>query len=126
MATAVKDALQVVAELGEAWNARNVEKIVVLFTEDGVWEASWGQQYAGKEDIRQGLAQLFGNVPDVRFIGAKRFASGDNVVSEWRVVGTGPDGTKIDEQGCDVYTLRGGKVLSKRAYRKALLWNRPA
>ena len=98
MATAIKDALQLVAELGEAWNARNVEKILTLFTEDGVWEASWGQQYAGKDEIRRGLAQLFGNVPDVRFVGAKRFASGDNVVSEWRVVGTRPDGTKIDDE----------------------------
>jgi uncharacterized protein (TIGR02246 family) len=123
---AVKDSLALINEVGQAWNARDIPRILTLFTEDGVWEASWGARYVGKAELKRGLEELFKNVPDVKFVEAKRFASDDHGVSEWRVVGTRPDGTKIDDQGCDLYTIRDGKVASKRAYRKSPMWTRPA
>lgn len=122
----LRDNLELIIELAQAWSARDIPKILTLFTEDGVWEASWGARYVGKDELRRGLEELFKNVPDVKFVEPKRFASGEHAVSEWRVVGTRLDGTKIDDQGCDIFTIRDGRVVRKRAYRKAPLWTRPA
>jgi ketosteroid isomerase-like protein len=118
--------LELLDRLGKAWNACDVETVWALITDDCVWEASfgphpWGERYEGKDEIARGLRQLFARIPDVEFLGAQRFACGEHAVAEWRVVGTRPDGTKMDVHGCDIYTLREGKIASKRAYRKALL-----
>jgi len=39
-------------------------------------------------------------------------------VSEWVFRATRADGARIEVQGCDLFTLRDGKVAAKRAFRK--------
>ncbi|MEF2549001.1 nuclear transport factor 2 family protein, partial [Aurantimonas sp. E1-2-R+4] len=46
---------------------------------------------------------------------------GHSPVSEWTFSGTNADGTKVEAQGADLFTLRGGKIVVKQAFRK----NRP-
>ncbi|MFQ5830809.1 MAG: nuclear transport factor 2 family protein [Candidatus Methylomirabilia bacterium] len=40
---------------------------------------------------------------------------------EWVTSGTRPDGTRFEAHGCDILTLRDGKITAKRAYRKSAL-----
>ena len=54
---------------------------------------------------------LLGNEP-------RHFVAGDRAVSEWRFTGTTADGVKVEVNGCDVFTLRGGKIVVKNSYRK--------
>jgi hypothetical protein len=39
-------------------------------------------------------------------------------VSEWTFTGTRTDGTRVEVQGCDLFTFRAGKILLKNSYRK--------
>jgi ketosteroid isomerase-like protein len=40
-------------------------------------------------------------------------------VSEWTFTGTRVDGTRIEVNGCDLFTFRGGKIALKNSYRKS-------
>ena len=43
---------------------------------------------------------------------------GDRGVSEWKFTGTRADGTRVEANGCDLFTFRNGKIAVKDAYRK--------
>jgi hypothetical protein len=43
-------------------------------------------------------------------------------VSEWTFTGTRMDGTRVEVNGCDLFTFRDGKIAVKNSFRK----NRPA
>ena len=44
--------------------------------------------------------------------------AGDRTVSEWTFTGTTRDGTKVEVNGCDLFTLRSGRIAVKNSYRK--------
>jgi hypothetical protein len=44
--------------------------------------------------------------------------SGDRGVSAWVFRGTRLDGTRVDVNGCDLFTFRDGKIAVKDSYRK--------
>ena len=46
------------------------------------------------------------------------FVHGDRAVSEWVFSGTNADGTRVETQGADLFTLRDGKIVAKQAFRK--------
>ncbi len=39
-------------------------------------------------------------------------------VSGWVFTATSPDGSRVEVQGCDVFTFKGGKIAVKNSYRK--------
>lgn len=89
-----------------AWNAHDVDAIMALMTDDCVFEPSfgpdpWGVRYRGEE-----LGHLVGD---------------DHAVVEWVTTGTPADGKPFTVHGCDILTLRNGKISAKRSYRKATL-----
>jgi hypothetical protein len=47
---------------------------------------------------------------------------GDRGLSEWIFRGTAANGTRIEGEGCDLFTFSGDKLSSKSAFRK----DRPA
>ena len=48
----------------------------------------------------------------------RHFVAGDRAVSEWTFTGTMKDGMKVEVNGCDIFTLQGGKIALKNSYRK--------
>jgi ketosteroid isomerase-like protein len=42
--------------------------------------------------------------------------SGDRGLSEWLVTGTASDGRKVEVNGCDLFTFRGGKIALKSSF----------
>jgi ketosteroid isomerase-like protein len=46
------------------------------------------------------------------------FVAGDRAVSEWIFRATRPDGARIEVEGCDLFSLRDGRIAAKRAFRK--------
>jgi ketosteroid isomerase-like protein len=52
----------------------------------------------------------------VRFGAARHFVSGDRGLSEWLVTGTASDGRKVEVNGCDLFTFRGGKIALKSSF----------
>lgn len=114
-------------EFADAWNRHDVDAIMSFMTDDCVFEASagpdvCGTRYAGRDAVRAGYAEVFSTFPDAHWGGARHFVQGDRGVSEWTFTGTRADGTRVEVHGCDLFTLRDGRIALKNSYRK----NRPA
>jgi steroid delta-isomerase-like uncharacterized protein len=111
----------------DAWNRHDVDALMSFMTEDCVFEASagpdvFGTRYAGRESVRAGFAEVWATFPDAHWGDARHVVRGDRGVSEWTFTGTRADGTRVEVQGCDLFTFRDGKIALKDSYRK----NRPA
>jgi steroid delta-isomerase-like uncharacterized protein len=111
----------------DAWNRHDVDALMAFMTEDCVFEASagpdaCGTRCQGREAVRAGYAEVWASFPDAHWGNARHFVNGDRGVSEWTFTGTRRDGTRVEVNGCDLFTFRKGKIALKNSYRK----NRPA
>lgn len=109
----------------EAFNARDLDRIMAFFSDDCVLEMPrgsepWGSRFEGKRGVREALATRFEGLPDVHYGNAEHFvdSSAETGISKWLLTGTTPDGTKKCVQGCDFYTFRDGLVIRKDSYWK--------
>ena len=110
----------------EAWNAHDVDAIMAQMTEDCVFEPSfggepWGARYRGSAAVRAGVEKNFRDIPDIRWDEIRHFVCEDHAAVEWLTTGTPRNGKRFEVHGCDILTLRGGKISGKRSYRKSTL-----
>lgn len=110
----------------EAWNRHDVDAIMAFMTEDCIFESSagpdvWGTRFVGREAVRAGFVDVWTNFPDAHWGNARHFVQGDRGVSEWTFTGTRADGSRVEVNGCDLFTFRDGRIALKDSYRK----NRP-
>jgi len=78
------------------------------------------------EDLRRWFGELFGSFPDFSFEVLDVVAGGEKAAVHWHATGTFngsarfegliPNGEQVDVQGCDVLTVRDGKVVHNDAY----------
>jgi len=99
---------------------------MAMMTTDCVFEASAGnavngERHEGQHAVRAACAAVFERFPDAHWGNARHFVSGDRGVSEWTFTGTLNDGKRVEVDGCDLFTLRNGKIAIKNSFRK----NRP-
>ena len=107
----------------DAWNRHDLDALMSMMTDDCVFEPSAGpevngQRYEGREAVRAGYAAVFETFPDAHWGNARHFIAGTRAVSEWTFTGTRRDGTRVEVNGCDLFTLREGKIAVKNSYRK--------
>jgi ketosteroid isomerase-like protein len=112
-------------ELCDAFNAHDLDRIMALFSDDCVLEMPrgrdpWGTRFEGAGAVKEALATRFQGLPDVHYGNAEHFVDsvGDTGISKWMLTGTTVDGTRKEVRGCDFYTFRDGKVISKDSYWK--------
>ena len=110
-------------EMFAAFNAHDAAKVVSLMTEDCVFETAvgpeeFGARHVGRAAVKTAFENVWAAMPDVRWDVTGHFVAGDRAVSEWVFRATRSDGARIEVQGCDLFTLRDGKVSVKRAFRK--------
>jgi len=106
-----------------AWNAHDVDTLMACMTDDGVFESAAGATVAGTRSVgaaavRKAYQSVFDTYPDARWNEPRHFVAGDRAVTEWRFTGTTREGQKVEVNGCDVFTLRGGRIALKNSYRK--------
>jgi len=77
-----------------------------------------GTRHAGTEAVRRAYAAVFATYPDARWNQPRHFVAGDRAVSEWTFTGTMKDGTRVEVNGCDIFTLHNGRIALKNSYRK--------
>lgn len=109
--------------INEAFNARDMARILSFFADDATFLMArgpepCGRRVHGKAAIGQVLADRFKVIPDMRWDHIDVFIAGPRAVSVWTVRGTGGDGEKLEYQGCDIYEFRGDKILNKDTYWK--------
>ncbi|HLW48321.1 MAG TPA: nuclear transport factor 2 family protein [bacterium] len=106
-----------------AWSRHDLDAIMEMMTSDCVYESSggedpWGRRYTGQTQVREAYTDLLELLPDIRFQNARHVAMGERGVSEWTMVATRPDGSKIEARGCDLFEFRAGKIHRRDSYRK--------
>jgi uncharacterized protein (TIGR02246 family) len=120
------DSLKLLERFADAWNQHDLDALMSMMTDDGVFEASAGaevngQRNEGHQAVRAAYAAVFETFPDAHWADARHFVAGNRGVSEWTFTGTRQDGTRVEVTGCDLFTFRDGKIAIKNSYRK----NRP-
>jgi predicted ester cyclase len=78
------------------------------------------------EDLRAWFGALFAAFPDWRFEVLDVLTAGEKAAVRWRASGTFngsgsfegllPNGRRVEVEGCDVLTVRGGRVVRNEAY----------
>ena len=111
----------------DAWNRHDLDALMSMMTDDCVFEASAGphvdgQRSEGTQAVRLAYAAVFEAFHDAHWANCRHFIGGNRAVSEWTFTGTQKDGSRAEVNGCDLFTLRDGKIAIKNSYRK----NRPA
>lgn len=115
----------ILAELCDAFNAHDVDRVMSFFSADCVLEMPrghepWGTRFEGRQKVSEALATRFRGLPDVHYGEAEHFVdiATDTGISKWHLTGTTVEGVKIEVNGCDFYTLRDGMVTRKDSYWK--------
>jgi ketosteroid isomerase-like protein len=106
-----------------AWNGHDVDGLMACMTDDCVFESAAGPEvagtrYVGRDAVRKSYQAVFETYKDGRWNNARHFVAGNRAVSEWTFTGTTNTGAKVEVNGCDVFTLRGAKIVVKNSYRK--------
>lgn len=122
---AVVDELTVdtLQEFADAFNAHDADTLMTFMTEDCVFDFSagpdaCGKRFEGQAAVRAAFSSVWEKYPDAQWNDPTHFVAGDRGVSEWTFTGTDRDGTRVEVNGCDIFTFRDGKILKKDSYRK--------
>ena len=116
--------VEVLRQVLDDFNRHDLDAIMSHFAEDCVFEAPrgpdpWGRRFAGKDQVRRGLAARFQGIPDVHYGADDHFACGARGVSEWTISGTTVAGERIEVRGCDLWTFGpGGQIVRKDSFWK--------
>lgn len=121
-----QDLAKLLDAFADAWNRQDVEALMSMMTEDGIFEASAGndvngERHEGQRAVRAAYEAVFAQYPDARWANARHFVTKNRGVSEWTFSGTLNDGRRVEVTGCDLFTFRNGKIAVKNSFRK----NRP-
>ncbi len=127
MSETTKVTIELLDAIQDAFNRHDVDGILSYFSDDCEWlmargpDARDGRRLKGKKAIGDALRARYQVIPDMRWEEMSHFISpdGTKACSEWTVRGTPSDGSgPIDWLGCDVWTFRDGKVVTKDTYWK--------
>lgn len=116
--------VQMLEDFAAAWNRHDIEALMGFMTDDCVFEASFGNQpcgtrYEGRAAVAGGFSRTWEDFPDAQWRNARHFVVGDRGVSEWTFTGTRrSDGSRVESNGCDIFTFREGRIQLKNSWRK--------
>ena len=107
----------------DAWNAHDIDKIMSYMSEDCIFETGggterWGTRIEGFEAVKARFIEVWTELPDVAFLNERHFVQGDRGCSEWTLEATRPDGSKLEVDGCDLFTFDRGKIRVKNSLLK--------
>jgi steroid delta-isomerase-like uncharacterized protein len=122
-----RDAATVAREYFEAVAAQDLEAMVAPWLPGAPDVIHGVVEMRVPEDLRSWFGNLFAAFPDFRFEILEITASGEKAAVRWHATGTfsgsgrfeglDPNGAAVDLEGCDVLTVRDGKIVRNDAYR---------
>ncbi len=115
-----------VRRFNSVWDAHDVDGIVEMFTDDVIFEASFGSQpygerAVGREAARRLAAAVFERIPDLHFEEIRHVVTPGFAVVESVTTGTPSGGAPYEVHLVDLLTIRDGRIAAKRSYRKSRL-----
>ena len=77
--------VELLRQVAAAFNRHDLDAIMAAFSADCVFESPrgpdpWGKRFAGKSEVRNGLAARFTGIPDVHYSDDEHFACGNRGV----------------------------------------------
>lgn len=114
---------ETLAAFTDAWNLHDVDALMSFMTDDCVFESAagvlaCGARHEGREAVAAAFAQAWTVSPDAHWGNGRHWICGDRGVSEWTLTGTRTDGSRLEVEGCDLFTFREGRIAVKKAFRK--------
>ena len=111
------------AAFAAAWNRHDINALMGFMSDDCVFQTAagadaCGTRITGTAAVRQAFAAAWQAVPDAQWRNGKHFVHGDFGTSQWTFTGTAADGSRIETDGIDVFTFKGGKIALKNVFRK--------
>ena len=117
------DAIQVVREFCAAWEARDQQRILDAFTDDGVYHNMPLEPAVGKAAIAALLGVILGPASEVKFEIKHIAADGDVVLTE-RVDRFIIGGKTVELPVMGAFEVRDGKIAAWRDYFDMAAWTR--
>jgi len=107
----------------DAWNSHDLDTLMDCMSADCEFRSAAGTDaegtvYRGREAVRAGYAAVFESFPDAAWNNPWHFIAGERGVSEWRFTGTDRKGTRVEVDGCDLFTFDGELIRIKNSLRK--------
>ena len=107
---------ELIERYNDAWNAHDLETAVSMHAPDVVFHNySANERAEGTDAVREHVAAILRNWPDIQFRTRRLYASEGLVVSEWTATAT-RDGKKLEWDGIDVFPIEGGRIKRKDVY----------
>jgi steroid delta-isomerase-like uncharacterized protein len=110
----------------EAVAERDLDAMVGFYEPGGTGEIHGLVELTAPDGYRAWFANLFAAFPDFRFEILDVVAEGEKAAVRWHATGTfsgstrfegmDPTGARVDLTGCDVLTIRSGKIQRNEAY----------
>ncbi len=115
----MSDLAQIIADYNDAWNRQDVDAICSAHAPGMVFENHTAGERAEGSAVRDHIATIFRNWPDLRFAGRATHVGADFVVQEWTATATHPSGKVVSWEGIDVFPFAGERILRKDVYSNA-------
>ena len=116
------ETLTTIERFNEAFNRHDVDAIMALMTDDGVFEntspAPDGERYVGKAAVGAFWDHFFAASPQAVFEVEDLFVAGDRCLVRWRYRWGGNGAEAGHVRGADVFRVRDGQVAEKLSYVK--------
>jgi steroid delta-isomerase-like uncharacterized protein len=107
---------ELIDRYNEAWNAHDLDAIASMHADDVVFHNySADERAEGADAVREHIAQIFRNNPDISFRGRRLYTRDGLVVSEWTASAT-RDGRTLEWDGIDVFPIEDGTIKRKDVY----------
>lgn len=110
--------------------ARDVDAAAACWASDGRDHMIGLTELAGPVEVHGFFSELFEAFPDFRFEVVDQVTEGDRCAVRWRAMATfagpgswqgiAPTGARVELQGCDVCTVREGKLTTNFAYADSM------
>jgi steroid delta-isomerase-like uncharacterized protein len=109
-----------IVRYNDAWNAHDVDAIVAMHAPGMVFENHTAGEWAEGDTVRDHIASIFANWPDLTFATRRLYARDGLVVCEWTATATRKEtGERLEWDGVDVFPFEHGRIARKDVYSAA-------
>ena len=103
---------ELIERYNDAWNAQDIDAIASMHHPDVVFHNHTADERAeGAAAVRDHIAAIFGNNPDLRFSTVSLRVADEFAVCEWTASARG-----VEWDGVDVFPIRDGLIARKNVY----------
>jgi ketosteroid isomerase-like protein len=105
----------------DAWNAHDIDKMMSYMLEDCILKPvglKGGTRTEGFDAVKARFIEVWTELSDLEFLDERHFVQGDRGCSEWTLVATRADVSKLEVDGCDLFTFGRGKIQVKNSLLK--------